>query len=120
MPAGRADGEVKPLRLRLAALHFEPEQCILNVDTFLEEAKIMTTKIQQWGNSLALRIPKSFAKDIHLAKGAPVDLSVNGGRLVIDPSPQPKYSLSALLEKVKKNNLHRETGSGNAVGREIW
>ena len=57
----------------------------------------MTTKIQQWGNSLALRIPRSLARDIHLAKGAPVDLSVKGGRLVIKPSrPTGKF-----LEQIK-------------------
>ena len=78
----------------------------------------MTTKIQQWGNSLALRIPKSFAKDIHLARGAAVDLSVNGGRLVIDPSPQSKYVLSSLLRKIKKSNLHTEVDAGRSVGSE--
>ena len=80
----------------------------------------MTTKIQRWGNSLALRIPMSFAKDVHLAKGAVVNLSIAHGRLVIDPSPQPKYSLSGLLKNVSKNNLHPETNTGKAIGREAW
>ena len=72
----------------------------------------MTTKVQQWGNSLALRIPKSFAKDVHLSKGASVDLSVDGGRLVIRPSRptgeflrQIKFSVQdwqAFLDKAEK------------------
>ena len=80
----------------------------------------MTTKVQKWGNSLALRIPRSFAEDVHLAKGTLVHLSVAEGRLLVEPSTRSKYSLSGLLKKVSKNNLHSETQTGHAVGREIW
>ena len=80
----------------------------------------MTTKVQKWGNSLALRIPKSFAKEVHLISGATVNLSVAGGRLVVEPSTPPRYSLPYLLKKISKNNLHAETRSGKAVGREVW
>lgn len=80
----------------------------------------MTTKIQRWGNSLALRIPKSFAKDVHLESGAPVDLSVVKGRLVIKPSLKPTYTLAQLLKQISKKNLHAETDFGKPVGNEIW
>ena len=80
----------------------------------------MTTKVQRWGNSLAVRIPASFARDIHLTKGMPVDLSVAYGRLVIDPNLKPRYTLSGLLKKVTKRNLHSETGWGRVAGKEIW
>ena len=43
----------------------------------------MITKIQKWGNSLGLRIPKGIAEDAHVAEGARVDLKVENGRLVI-------------------------------------
>jgi antitoxin MazE len=33
----------------------------------------MKTKVQKWGNSLALRIPKSFANEIGLRKETPVE-----------------------------------------------
>ena len=80
----------------------------------------MTTKIQRWGNSLALRIPKSFAEDIHLAKGATVNLSIADGRLVIEPALRAEYSLSGLLKNVTKDNLHSEADTGRALGREAW
>ena len=80
----------------------------------------MTTKIQRWGNSLALRIPKLLAQDAHLKKGAPVNLSVIHGQLVIEPSPTPKYSLFDLLRSVTKKNCHTEIKTGKAVGNEIW
>jgi len=41
----------------------------------------MQTTIRKWGNSLAVRIPKAFVKEAHVAYGTAVDLSVgNGGR----------------------------------------
>ena len=80
----------------------------------------MTTKIQKWGNSLALRIPKSFAKDVHLESGASVNLSIANGRLVVEPSPKTKYSLSELLKGVTKKDLHSEIDWGRPVGKEVW
>lgn len=80
----------------------------------------MTTKIQRWGNSLALRIPKAFAEDAHLSSGAVVNLAVTHGRLVIEPSSHPKYSLAQLLKRVTKNNLHSEVDTGAPQGREVW
>lgn len=80
----------------------------------------MTTKVQKWGNSLALRIPKSFAKDVHLENGVTVNLSVTKGRLVIEPSRKTRYSLAELIKNISKNNLHAETDFGPAVGKEVW
>ena len=80
----------------------------------------MTTKVQRWGNSLALRIPKLLAQDAHLKKGVGVNLSVVHGRLVIEPSRKPKYSLSDLLRNVTKKNRHAEITTGPAVGNEVW
>jgi len=44
----------------------------------------MHVKIQKWGNSLALRIPKSYAEDIKLHKGAVVDIREAEGKLIIN------------------------------------
>ena len=80
----------------------------------------MTTKVQRWGNSLALRIPKSFAKDVHLENGATVNLSIDDGRLVVEPSPKTKYSLNELLKNITPDNLHKEISTGKPRGREAW
>ncbi len=80
----------------------------------------MTTKVQKWGNSLALRIPKSFAEDVHLENGAEVNLTIEDGRLVVQPSSKSKYSLSALLKQISDDNLHHEVEWGKARGHEAW
>jgi antitoxin MazE len=80
----------------------------------------MQTKIQKWGNSLAVRIPKAFVKEAHVAYGTTVDLSVDHGKIVVDPHPEPEYSLEELLKGVTKRNRHAEVETGRAVGREVW
>jgi antitoxin MazE len=80
----------------------------------------MQTRIQKWGNSLGLRIPRSFAAEAQVAEGATVDLSVENGQLLVRPLRVRKYSLKALLRKVSRRNVHREVSTGKVVGREAW
>ena len=79
----------------------------------------MQTKIQKWGNSLAIRIPKAFVKETNVAYGTPVDLSVDDGKIVINPLVEPEYRLEDLLEGVTEQNVHVEVETGKAVGREV-
>ncbi len=80
----------------------------------------MKTKVQKWGNSLALRIPKSFASEVGLQKETSVEVSLDDGRLVITPVSKPKPTLKQLLAKVTKENLHHEVDTGASVGNEAW
>jgi antitoxin MazE len=80
----------------------------------------MTTKIQQWGNSLALRIPKAFAAEANLHKGSVVDVSEEGGKIILTPVRKRKFTLSGLLSGVTKKNIHAEISTGKRVGKEIW
>ena len=80
----------------------------------------MNAKVQKWGNSLALRIPKSFASDAGIATGSVVDMTVRDGKIIVDPHPGPAYSLDELLKGVTKGNIHSEIDTGAPVGREAW
>jgi antitoxin MazE len=80
----------------------------------------MQTKIQKWGNSLAVRIPVAFVREAHVAYGTPVDLSVDDGKIVIDPHTEREYRLEDLLQGVTRQNLHAEATTGDVVGREVW
>ena len=80
----------------------------------------MKTRVQKWGNSLALRIPKSFATEAGLREDAPVELSLVKGKVVVQPvAPEPP-TLKELLRGVTDENLHNEWDTGPAVGREVW
>ena len=80
----------------------------------------MQTKVQKWGNSLGLRIPKSFAEQVGVDAGSEVDLSVEDGELIVRPRRQPKYELKDLLRSITAKNVHKEVETGDPVGREAW
>jgi len=80
----------------------------------------MKTRVQKWGNSLALRIPKPFAVEIGLDRDSTVEMSMIDGKLVIAPVIEPALTLEHLLAQVTKDNLHTETEIGPAVGQEAW
>ena len=80
----------------------------------------MLTRIQKWGNSLGLRIPKSFAADLEVEAGSTVDIRVEDGALVLRPVRRRQYELSELLEGIHEGNLHEEIHTGDPVGREAW
>jgi antitoxin MazE len=80
----------------------------------------MLTKIQKWGNSLALRIPKAFALDVQLENDSIVEVSLVDGQIVIKPVITPNWTLDQLLEGVNSENMHQETDTGHATGNEIW
>lgn len=79
----------------------------------------METKIQRWGNSLGLRIPKSFAEEVRVEAGSTVDLSIEGGELVIRPVRR-RYSLRSLVAGISRDNVHEPVDTGEPVGRESW
>ncbi len=79
----------------------------------------MDTQINRWGNSLAVRIPRAYARKTGLDVGTPIVLSVQGGRLIITPRT-PHYELQELLDGVDEENLPVEVDWGPPVGREIW
>jgi len=80
----------------------------------------MEVVVQKWGNSLALRIPKSFAKQIKIEQGSYVDLSAVDGKLIATPLDEQAYSLEQLLAGITDQNIHTEFTTGSAVGKEIW
>ena len=80
----------------------------------------MRTKIQQWGHSLAVRIPKLFAIKAHLGEPTEVDLTVTNGKIVVTPATKPAQHLKDLLSRGTKRNLHHEVDTGTPVGIEMW
>jgi antitoxin MazE len=77
-------------------------------------------KIQRWGNSLAVRIPKSFAAEVGLEDGSAVDLRLAREGLLIAPATEHAYDLAELLAGVTEANRHAEVDTGPAQGAEAW
>ena len=80
----------------------------------------MLTKVQKWGNSLALRIPKAFVADAQLENDSLVEISIVEGKIIVTPVQAPSWTLDELLGDITKDNLHTEADTGWSEGNEVW
>jgi len=79
----------------------------------------MQTTIQKWGNSLAIRIPKSFASETKINNGTKVDLLIKNNQLIISPIEKEQYSLDAFLSEITDSNIHNDIDFGEPMGEEL-
>lgn len=82
-------------------------------------SKKVQKQAQKWGNSIAIRIPKDMADDLHIENNTQVSIEVVNGKLVVEPEKK-KLSLENLLSQVTEENRHEMTDWGEEVGREKW
>lgn len=80
----------------------------------------MRTKVQKWGNSLALRIPRAFAQDAHLENDSLVEIRLVEGQIIITPVETPTWTLDELLAGINRKNIHHEVDTGSPLGHEVW
>jgi antitoxin MazE len=82
----------------------------------------METTLQQWGNSVGVRIPKEILKTLALEKNAPVCLHIQKNGILITPAQVTKEvpTLRQLVRNITKENMHREVAWGSAQGNEVW
>jgi len=80
----------------------------------------MRIKIQKWGNSLALSIPKAFAFQSKIREDEYVNLTLEENKIVIEPVEGKIYSLKELVSGINKSNIHSEIDFGKQVGTEHW
>ena len=82
----------------------------------------VVTKIQKWGNSQGLRLPKGLLSDAQMDVGDEVDIVVRGGTLVVAPARQVRgrYDLRALVRRMPKGQRSAELDWGSPQGREVW
>jgi antitoxin MazE len=83
-------------------------------------SKAAKLTIQQWGNSLAVRIPSAVARSARFAVGQPVEMIVEDAGLIVRPVGEPKLTLAqklALFDPVKHGGEVMTTGR---VGAEVF
>jgi len=78
----------------------------------------MTTTVQKWGNSLAVRIPSAVAREIRIENGDAVELRIDRNALTIQPT-RPRYRLADLVSRIRPRNRHAEAEWGKSIGREV-
>ena len=82
----------------------------------------MVTKIQKWGNSQGLRVPKGILHRAHISIGDAVDVNIHHGTIIIKPISQVrgKYRLKDLISKIPANYNPEEVYWGKPKGSEVW
>lgn len=78
----------------------------------------MTVRVQKWGNSLGVRIPKAIAQQIEIREGAELEVSCSEDRVILRRPKTP--SLRQLLARLKPENRPPLVDWGKPVGREVW
>lgn len=68
----------------------------------------MISKIQKWGNSLALRIPKSYAEDLKFEEGTDIKIKIIKNKLVVTRKKKKNLEIHSLLSGITEKNLHKE------------
>lgn len=80
----------------------------------------MLARAQKWGNSLAVRLPKTVAEECGIEADSPVEIVREGNLIIIKPVREKGVSLDSLLAGVTKDNIHSEVSTGKPVGKEVW
>jgi antitoxin ChpS len=82
-----------------------------------------TTSLRKVGGSIMMAIPPALLDLLQLRAGATVDVSVDHGRLVVEPRPRPRYTLDELLAQcdpsIEPSEEDRRWTSSPPVGGEL-
>ena len=82
-----------------------------------------TTNLRKVGGSVMLAVPPALLEILQLQPGAKVDVTVEGGRLVVEPQQRRRYTLNELLAKcdpkARRTKKEKEWLDGKPVGGEL-
>ena len=82
----------------------------------------MLSKVQKWGNSQGIRIPKHLLENSHIKIGEEVDITVQEGKIVVESTNKihGRYTIQDLVGRMPKDYDPEEENWGVPIGREAW
>ena len=88
---------------------------------------VAKTEIKEWGNSLAIRIPKKIKDALGLHDGSQINISLEGNKVILESEKNSFFDLSKdsdllrITNKINAKNKHSgEEFDDYAVGKEVW
>ena len=78
-----------------------------------------TLTLRKWGNSLAIRLPRTITEDHGLHDGSKIRYSESRTKLVLNLDEEA-LTLKDLVDRITPENLHPATDWGDPIGKEIW
>ena len=80
----------------------------------------MNATIQKWGNSQAVRLPKSILATASMVEHEQVQITAEKDAIIIRKAPRPKHrTLKERLSTFDGEYIFEEWDTGPAVGREL-
>lgn len=80
----------------------------------------MEARIQKWGNSDGIRIPKSILKSLNIKTNDVINIEQQDDKIVISIPKKKKISLADRFKEYNGDNLSKEFSWDESVGKEIW
>lgn len=93
---------------------------INNVYTINKGEYAMEAKLQKWGNSDVIRIPKQILKSLDLNTNDKVNLIQEDDKIIITKVKDSKISLRERINSYSGENLSQEFSWDDPKGRELW
>ncbi|MGA8708836.1 MAG: AbrB/MazE/SpoVT family DNA-binding domain-containing protein [Steroidobacteraceae bacterium] len=82
-------------------------------------AKSATLTVQQWGNSLAVRIPAAVARSARFRVGQPVEVSAQDSNILVKALGEPRLTLAQKLAAFDPSLHGGEVMVTRPVGNEV-
>ena len=83
-------------------------------------ASLSGSEIGKWGNTAAIRIPKSIMQKAKLREGDAVDFEVKAPGVIVVRAARIQPTLEDLVAKITPKNRHGEIDWGKPRGNEVW
>ncbi len=80
----------------------------------------MTTKVKQWGNSLAIRLPRELAERASLRDGSGIVFTMRNSKIIIKKTDKKRTLEEMLSRMTPENNPTLLFPDDAPRGNEIW
>ena len=80
----------------------------------------MEARLQKWGNSAGIRIPKSILNSLNIKINDILDIEQNDEKIIISVSKKKKISLEEGFKNYNGKNLSKDFSWDERKGKEIW
>ena len=80
----------------------------------------MEIRIQKWGNSDGIRIPRNIIKSLNIKTNDILNIEEVNKKIIISIPEKKKVSLEEKFKEYKGKNLSKDFSWDESVGKEIW
>lgn len=78
----------------------------------------MLAKVQKWGNSQGIRIPKTILETAHFSTDEELNITVVAGKIILETAHRHK-TLKERLKNYEGDYQSSEWDTGKSVGHEV-